>query len=253
VEDEDLITLSPDSREVVTKQLREGISALATVLDILKGSDTLSAGITRTVLRVTEYALSDVAKTTGIETQTRADIEQRHADVRRLNMRVRELESQIGAGASPEILKHGLTAASAKLKAWWRAEGFGHTAELSFTDYGKIKATLSCHLFGRHIYSMSKTPLSDREKHERWISSLEERGFTLHFPEGRGDPEIEDCDRSRQGIARLLRSRLPSCDIAQTRNHKGYQTEKLSLKDVEIYIHDLADVFALPTPPNEDD
>ena len=247
MEDGGLLTLSEDDREVLAGKLKDGAFALATLRECLKKSLTVDVELVRTTLKVAEHTIADVSGTTGAALDTQEDVEQRSRDLRRLNMRVRELESQIGAGASPEVLRHGLGSVGKKFKTWWKQEGFGHVAELAFSEYGQLSATLSCHLFGRHSYSMSATPVSDREKHRLWLESLDARGFDLVSESDAGrEIEIRDTDRSRAAVAALVSKAFPSAKIVETRSHLVYGTTKHALRDVDVTIYDLADVLALP-------
>ncbi|MDF9778895.1 hypothetical protein [Pseudomonas baetica] len=194
-------------------------------------------------LRSVEYTIQKVGGILKVETQTAADIEERHAKLRTANLRVRELEAQLGQAQTPETTLLALRNLKEQLTRWWELEGFGHVSEVVFEAYG-CRAKLSCHLYGDFPLVDSPTPLTDKERKVLWYQSLRDRGFELEI--SRGDTAIVDNDASRKALAVLIAKRFPSGTIVGIGNVGSRGSSSLTMRDVDVRITNLEDIAALP-------
>lgn len=241
----DDIVLNPDQQAVALRHLREVQSGLALLAQQLQKQEPLSPELTRNVLGVAEYELCDLAQTLGVATDTTARIEERHAQLRTANLRIRALEAQLGQAQSPELTQAALKILEARLNEWWDLEGFGHISELSFGPYG-CRARFSCHLFGDFSLTRSETPVSDKERKALWHADLRQRGFSL-LDDGR-EVELADLDSCRQALIALFRHRLPTAKVMSFDNHLRHGTDFV-LRDVTVMIYSLAEILSLPQKP----
>ncbi|KWU26416.1 hypothetical protein [Burkholderia cenocepacia] len=239
------ITLAPDNLAVALRKIREIQQSLGTIANIIKDGSPLNADLGANVLKVTEFYLGDLGKALGIETDDEAARKLRNANLRAANLKIHELEAQLGDSASPELTQLNLRALAKRLEAWWELEGFGHVSNIAFEPHG-CKVTFSCHLFGGFPLVDSKTPVSDKEREHLWHASLQERGFVL-TEEGR-EVSLLDCDASRQALCDLLRSRLPSARVFRMENMHKQNAGDFILRSVEVYIQKISDLLQLPVP-----
>lgn len=245
------LVLNEDQVAVAQRHIKDAHFALATITQCLEGKMPLTEELVKNCLSVSEYQLRDLCKTLGVETHGAAEIDERHAKLRAANMRIRELEGQLGDSNAPELTQMGVKRLSEHLNKWWDLEGFGHIAELKFGPYG-VDVKFSCNLFGDFHLIGSKTPVSDRERKALWYASLAERGFVLCVEEGEREPAVDDCDQSRRTLADLFTSRMPSAFVTSFHGH-GRRGQYV-LRDVEVFIRNYADILALPVPePKEDE
>jgi hypothetical protein len=239
------ITLTRDSRAVALQKLREVQQALGTLVALLGlGRETLDAGLTTNVLKVAEFGLADVGKTLGIETDGVKEREERYAMLRAANLRVRELEAQLGSTIGADVMQAGLTTLDARLNSWWDLEGFGHLRNIAFQRYG-CTVNFSCSLFGDFRGSDSATPVSAKERRALWHASLAERGFNV-VQEDLREWALEDCDGTRKVLLDLIAQRLPSARVLKLENSNRATAGGFILQGVEVYIEQLADILALP-------
>lgn len=237
------ITLHPDQKAVAWRHIKDAQLALATISSILSGGTMpQGAGLYKTAISLVEHRMADFGKLLGIPTQSEADIEERHATVRAGNIRIRELEAQLGKEQSPEFTKMGLKLLDERINDWWKLEGFGHVSEVSFGAY-RCTAKLSCHLFGNFSVTQSDTPISDKERKVQWRQSLRDRGFVL--TDGDRNISVLDCDASRKTLMDLIRKRLPSAIITNIENGRC-EGDHLIMRDVEVSIPDFGEILALP-------
>ncbi|MBC8741710.1 hypothetical protein F6X40_34680 [Paraburkholderia sp. UCT31] len=239
------IVLSADDAAVAQEKLGKIMFAISTMSKGIKSGD-LRADLTKSVLSLTEYHLADLSKLTGINTQTAAEIEERHANIRAANDRVRELERKLGEGQSPERVQMAIRNLSEQLRTWWRRAGLGHISELEFTETGICKAKLSCHLTGDFFLMDSPTPVSDKECRALWLATMREQGFVLADGMPRRDNEIIDCDQSREALRRLITGTFPSAAIHKIENHSSRDDSHFKMTYAHVYIRKLEEIAALP-------
>ncbi|WP_455233157.1 hypothetical protein [Geopseudomonas aromaticivorans] len=238
------ILLDADASAVALGKIKDVQFALATIAEPIKAGQPLSHELARNVLRVSEYNIAEIGQKIGVETQTAADIEKRHADLRAANLRIRELEAQLGNAQAPEATQMSLRTLNDRLNAWWRKEGFGLVSETAFGPYG-CKVTFSCHLFGDFTLIDSPTPVSDKERMAQWHDSLRQRGFML--VSASREVEIADCDASRKALCDLIMEHMPSARVISIGNH-SHRGQGFTVRNMEVFIRKLEDILELPVP-----
>lgn len=242
---DEIVTLDADKLAVVLRTLQEQVRDLQMLHSIIKDSASpVQRETVRNALYMNEHRLVQLCKLTDVQLETAAEVERRYADIRRANERARELERQLGQGGSPEQTAANLKVLAESLRQWWRGDGFGHVSELSFTDYGHVRAKLSCSLFGGFRLVDSPTPVSDAGNKKAWQQSLEMRGFVLHTDPSEREPELVDCDATRAALVATIGTALPSAKIIQTENYHA-RSGHMKLRSVEIIVYELADLTDL--------
>ncbi len=243
------IPLNEDQQAVAARLASDIQHAVGTVASTSK-EGCLDGQLAESCLKVAEFKLAEMCQLLGVETDSRAEREERYAKLRAANCRIRDLEAQLGASQGPDVTQASLKAMDKRLNSWWDLEGFGHVSDLAFGAYG-CKVTLSCSLFGNFRLTESPTPVSDKERRKQWHEALRERGFVL-VQEDR-DWELLDCESSRSTLCDLLMSRLPSARIVKLENHNRGRSARpeFILRSVEVFIRDIEDILQLPQLPAE--
>jgi hypothetical protein len=243
------VVLNEDQQVVMAKALNRCCSGLQTLVEFANHG-ILDAELCRNVLSTTEHELANVSKIIGVEIDSAANIERRHAKLRAANMRIHELEAQLGSLVTARHLQQGMEQFNKKLHSWWDLEGFGLVSEVKLSAYGNCEVTFSCSLFGSNGGIFSKTPVSDKERHKLWLEDLGKRGFVLVKSRHHGEA-IVDCEASRQVLSQLFAQRMPSARITSYTNW-GDTNELFTMRDVKVVIRDLADIETLPQMPEAD-
>jgi hypothetical protein len=237
--------LDADGLAVVKKKtadMRFALTTLAQTFEKEEVSD--NEELIKNILGLVEYGVADLSKKVGIPTQSQTDVEERHARMRQLNERVRELEKQLGATVGPEHLTGALKELGAKFKHWWRhIDGCGLVSDFRINEWGTVKAKLSLHLTGDGLSTDSETPVSDKERRKLWLESLKERGFQI-VDEDRYTSRLIDNDHNRKLICDTIKAKFPTAIIAEIKNHHDRKHGFL-LCDAIVYIYDLREVDAL--------
>ncbi|CAG9183775.1 hypothetical protein [Cupriavidus pampae] len=232
------LTLTEHARAKALEQILHLQLALHTLGDALQPGKALTEQRAITGLRVSEHTLAGLATVLGIPSELAEEREERSRSLRTANLRVRELEAQIGQAQAPEAVQLGLQALDKRLENWWRHEGLGHiTDRAAFSPYG-CRVTLCCNLFGER--SRDTTTQLKRQWHE----SLRTRGLVLTDDDG--DVAVLDCDASRVALFGFIRARLPSVRFEKTINWINARTSECVLREIEIHIADFGDLLTLP-------
>lgn len=246
-EERDTITVTADQAVVIARDVRTTCTGLMHLAETLNKQQEVSIDLAQSVLYIAEATVGDVGKRLGVQTESAAQREERYAQIRAANLRVHQLERQLGEGESATRTKMQIRNLADKLEYWWRTKGFGHVSDLNFTNYGVLDARLSCHLFGDFRLTHSETPVSDKVSKQQWHQQLRDQGFVLQEKRGE-DVEVVDCDQSREALRSLIRSALPSATIHSVSNHSSHDGG-LVMRDVHVYLHELEELSRLPSSP----
>lgn len=242
------IKLDQDKTAVLTQQIKEVTQALSSLLYFLDTESGLPQGTARDIVSVTEHRFQEIGQILNVPTESNERIEKRSQDIRKANIRIRELETMLGNAQDPQAIQMAIKALSDQLYGWWRLEGFGHVSDLAFGEYN-LKATFSCHLFGDFALIGSKTPVSDKERRKLWLDSLRARGFVIN-QDGR-EKRVEDCPQTRDALKALFAERLPGASIWKFDGHETKGGSEMT--SVTVVIRRLEEIKSLPVAPEVDD
>ncbi|AEA65731.1 hypothetical protein [Burkholderia gladioli] len=235
------LPLSADTQAVARRAGRELQEAIGAAL--LTVPKIFDRELATNALMVAEGKLMELCKALAIELDSNAEREDRYARLRAANLRIRELETQLGNSASPELTQASLKVLAQRLQRWWKFEGLGHASKISFGEHG-CEVELSCSLRGMFSRFLSATPVSDKVNEKHWLQNLRDRGFEL--VEEDGDTDLADTDASRRALLDLLQSRLPSVHVLQFENRHRRGARHFRMSSVHVYIRDIKEISVLP-------
>lgn len=250
IPEERMLTPDADQMEVAVKHVQDAQLALSLIAHTLKTKGSMAAEVMRTCLTSVEYQVADLGKLLAVPTQSEAAVADRFAKLRAANIRIRDLEAQLGQAQSPEMTQQAIRQLYEHLNKWWDLDGFGHISEMHFGPYG-ISVKFSCSLFGAFRMLRSKTPVSDRDNYQQWVSDLESRGYVLYREKGEREPNLKDCDQTRAALEQLFAHRLPSATVTAFENQR--RGEALALTNIDVLIRRYEEVLTLPVLDQEDD
>jgi len=242
-QDAEPVVLDEDQSAVAQRELKEMMSALHYLTQMIVPGKPVDRGLLHSILYVSESRLAEIGTLTGVETDSAADRERRHAGIRAANERVRELERQLGGTMTAEQTAQSVTLLTRKLNAWWRNEGLGHVRSTVIDQCGHMSIALSCMLFGNTQLMHSSTPVSDKANREAWLESLKARGFVLHAGSG-NIGHVVDCDASRKALVAMVTRAIPSARFQGTESQTS--RKELVLREIRFFVTNLNDIAALP-------
>jgi hypothetical protein len=245
LEDQDPIAFTADQQEAVKKSVRKIQEHLA-MINWHLDHEGISQGVAQLVMGVIEHDLAGLGKQLGVSTQANDRLEDRHAEIRKANLRIHELENLLGSERSPETIQPALKVLTKRLNDWWSLEGFGHISDMSFGEYS-LKVDFSCQFFGCKPNIGSTEGMTHKERKKLWYEQLEARGFELM--EGDGEKGLRDCPATREALRLLFAQRFSRHTIFEFRSRETKKGSKLV--SVNVYIYDLAPIVQLPFPPED--
>jgi hypothetical protein len=240
------LKLTQDKNAVALRKIRQIGDSVGTIFSIIKDGTSIDTELATNCVKAAEFELADLCKTLGIKTDSSKEREQRHVDLRAANMRIRELEAQLGNAQAPEMTQAAVKNMSDQLNKWWDLAGFGHISDgIAFGPYGAT-VNFSCMLFGDFRLTGSDTPVTDKSRKEQWHDSLRERGFLL--TEEDRDVSILDCDHNRKVLMDLFKARLPSASVLSFENTHKRKSAEFILRGVKVFISRIDEILTLPVP-----
>lgn len=208
-------------------------------------SEGLTRETARNVMGVTESKLRDLGQLLGVDTEAAQHIEARHAEIRRANLRIRELEGALGQAMPPEAIQPTLKQLADKLDAWWDREGFGHIRETHFGAWN-AKVEFSCRFIGSKPYVPGAEGKPHAERKALWLADLQRRGFVLNDDDGKG---VTDCEASRHALRVLFEQRFPAGGHTIAEFISSEVRGQSTLSGVKVYLRKLPQILDLPALP----
>lgn len=246
------IQLNQDDKEVCVKTLKDTYFAVKQLHDLVV-ADKLNEQMKETVPQLIEYHMANVSKILGFDSVSAKKVEEKHAEIRKANEKIRELEQKIASDNPIEGLKEQLENLSKLFQRWWRTDGFGYVKEMRFTQYGRFEAELGIS-FSRFSSLFSKKPASERMSQKEWEASLVEQGYKIYQNERGGDKELMDCPENKELLTKLIEERFPSAFIEGWTNQRIYEADghAYEIHTFKVDISDLKDLKELEDYFKED-
>jgi len=230
----------------LTKEVQQGMATLPWILGLAEEgkAEGLTRETARNVMSVVESQLRDLGQLLGVDTEAAQRIEHRHAEIRKANLRIRELEATLGQSMPPEAIQPALKNLADRLDTWWDREGFGHIRETHFGAWN-AQVEFSCRFTGSKPYVPGAEGKPHAERKALWLADLQRRGFVLNDDDGKG---VTDCAESREALRALFAQRFPGGHtISQfiSTEARGRST----LCGVKVYLRKLPQILELPELP----
>ncbi|WP_409286848.1 hypothetical protein [Pseudomonas guariconensis] len=242
--DKEPLTFTKDQQDDIRASVKK-IQQHLQMIPFFFDNEGLSREMASSVLNLSESELAALGKLMDVPTESAERIEQRHGDIRRANLRVRELEHLLGQAQPIEAIQPALRILCEQLNGWWDLEGFGHISDIAFGEYN-AKVSFSCQFIGCKPHLVAPEGATHKERKALWLASLQARGFVLL--EDDGAKGIKDCPESRDAMRALFAQRLGNSWIRQFVSRES-RTGNSTLVSVEVVICDLALISGLPVPP----
>lgn len=149
-------------------------------------------------------------------------------------------------------LKVAMQDMAARVGAWWKREGLGHTSAVRLNQGGTLEVEFSCSLYSEMVEREFEEDqsLPEPERRARVLKQFEAVGFTV-MNEPSGDPAVRDCDASRATLHHLVAKAFPTAKVWQMES-TCLRSGVFVLQSMTVLIRNLDEVFALPAPPAED-
>lgn len=240
IEKEKLVVLNDDDKKVALKRLTEIYNSAGELFNELKNNE-LTEEMKNCLFSLIESYTSEASKVLKYDSQATAKILERHADIRKANQRIHELEKMLAENTQVNGLKELLYAMHSALYEWWGKQGFNLVTDDEFGGYG-YKGCFC--LDTRSISFESTRPVSEEKEHKSRLEQMIEEGYEF-AQEDRREYVLLDTPKNRELITELVKSKFPSLDISKWENWRLRKTNKFKLRSFECYIRDLNELKTL--------
>ena len=236
-----IVVLTPDQKVVAMKAAKELVHGAGYVYEMVE-NDALTVEMRDGMCNLLDHYIKELCEPVGYASQAAARIEEKHADIRRLNGRIHELERQLGEAAPIDTVPNLLRNLKDVVDEWWKGQGFGWIFELQYSPYGSVNLKFSFSF--DHVFSMSNTPVSDKKTKTDKRNNLEKQGYIFLVDES--EHRLMDCDTNRILSQCLLTKRFPSITIRYWENRHVHKSDKFALWGIHAVIQDIKDL-AVPS------
>jgi hypothetical protein len=194
------------------------------------GNGTLTEGMKEVHLSLTESYVLDFLKAFGYDGILKKEKEERFAEIRELNTQNRELRKQLGEKLSNEDAREKIKNMAESFKSWWNINGFGHTSEIYFNDYGYLKVKLS------GMISDAYRDKDNTKTEEDKVQYLKELGFEINEDKG-----VLANDKNIELLNVLIKNKYPSATIVNAEFYFG--RGKSQIKNIDVFITNLDEII----------
>ena len=242
MDNETKIVLDADAKEYALKAISEVYSGFSFLYNQLK-EDQAERSLVDSVLGLSEHYIAKIGDRLGYNGTLKKELEERHVAIRTANLRIRELEQQLGSSKPINGFKEQVKYLGELIEKFWQDQGFGtYIKDFSLSKWGVLKLELTFSLDRDGSLLDDENPVSSREAHRQRIESLRERSFELLQEECRRY-EMRDCDSNKTKLIEIIRARFPSAVITrfEVRSMNRNQ-DTFYISSIEFYIRDLMDL-----------
>lgn len=206
------VKLDPLTKTSVNGELGRALDQLSFLRQLVM-SDKLSRSDVKTHLQLLRYTYENLSKNLDNGETVSAELESVTAMLRSANERIRDLESQLGAGLTGDALSAGMKYYEDLFRAWYERAGF-HYATVTFTPWC-VHADFGDELTkpGQPEAHCAPRALFDRMRVEYSINGLEKHEDTFK-------DILLATDYNRDELARIFRSAFPGSRISKFEYHK---------------------------------
>ena len=217
------LDLSNEDKSKIQQIIKKTINSLAFMSQRI--SDGADMNDVHTHMSLLEYAVNDLTPLTHYDSVLTEEMENRHKEIRELNQRVHELETQRGKEVTADAVSAAIRRYEDVFRAWYQAAGIRY-AKIDYTSYS-LKIEI-CNELDNHQKDRLTT---DKELCKKLA---EEMPFITESPNwdvvhDHYTSELLDTDRNRKNITNLLKKYFPNVRIFSFNSYRN-DFESFSLR-----------------------
>lgn len=217
------LDLSDENKAKIQQIIKKTINSLAFMSQRI--SDGADMNDVHTHMSLLEYSVQDLTPLTHYDSVLAEEVESRHKEIRKLNQRVHELETQRGREVTADAVSAAIRRYEDVFRAWYQAAGIRY-AKIDYTSYSlqieicsdldnKQKDRLTtnkklCKSLAKDVPFITESPDWD-VVHDHYTS------------------ELLDTDKNRKNITNLLKKYFPNVRIFSFNSYRN-DFESFSLR-----------------------
>lgn len=234
------LSLNADQKAVGVKAFHD-LARIATSLAKQTSDGTLEEDFARKMLEYLESLVARAAEALDLPAESREVIEERYANLRQLNSRIHELETQLTDAAAATDMSYAAKNLADRARHWWRTLGLGYLSEFRIRENGECELELSGHFSGNALLSfgLSHAPVTEVEELNRFLNSWAARGLEMK-PEKNNTPTVLFSGKNLEVLGKFITEHLPSGVILETQAYHSRGVHSLRSMTVRVSAADLA-------------
>lgn len=217
------LDLSDENKTKIQQIIKKTIDNLAFMSQRI--SDGADMNDVHTHMSLLEYSIQDLTLLTHYDSVLAEEVKNRHKEIRELNQRVHELETQRGREVTADAVSAAIRRYEDAFRAWYQAAGIRYT-KIDYTSYS-LKIEICSDL--------------DNDRKDRLTTNkelckklAEELPFITESPDwdvvhDHYTSELLDTDRNRENITNLLKKYFPNVRIFSFNSYRN-DFESFSLR-----------------------
>lgn len=221
-----------DSKEKALKAVNDLLSSLSFFRQLIPADPQRSEVCTH--LSLLEHGLADLSAATGYNGMVAQEQEQRHAEIRAANLKIRELTEQMGQTMTGEAISAGLRRYENLLRAWYETAGFRY-ASIDFNEWN-MRIDMGHEINNQHA---DEPHLADKAAYAAAIRSntipliTSDIGWDLAVDRYHSCPL--DTDNNRRKIIELYAASFPGAIVTEFRTIRDGNKYLLTHKAIVPY------------------
>lgn len=238
------ILLSKDDKAIVLKEVKSIHSKLSYLQDLLV-NDNLNENMLELLCGGVELSFADLSKAIGYNGETVEKVEKKYNECKELRMVIRELEEKLQSEDITDKISSQLSSLTATLKKWWKIEGFNYIHKIDYSSNGIANVSFGFN-FDDFSNIYSSKPVSDAQKHNDWLKSLEDKGYIFIKNKNNKIIGLLDCDNNKKLLLKLLLTTFPTAMLGKIETQLNYTVlDKFEIQSVELSINNLSEIQKL--------
>ena len=217
------LDLSNEDKSKIQQIIKRTIDSLAFMSQRI--SDGADMNDVHTHMSLLEYSIQDLTPLTHYDSVLAEEVESRHKEIRELNQRVYELETQRGREVTADAVSAAIRRYEDVFRAWYQAAGIRY-AKIYYTSYS-LKIEICNELDNNRKDRLT----TDKELCKKLA---EEMPFITESPDwdvvhDHYTSELLDTDKNRKNITNLLKKYFPNVRIFSFNSYRN-DFESFSLR-----------------------
>lgn len=238
----ELIILNEDNKNLLIKKLNDILGATSFLKDMITKNE-LTEDMKKTLLSNITFNKNDVDIILDKDKDDLERTKERENHLRQANLKIRDLEDKIkdlSLGKYDEdILPNILSKLNDIVYKKWNNPETGFCGLVNMEINENVIYFTFRPMFTFLTSSSSKTPVTDKENHLKWIDSLKEKGIIFSTKE----KDLIFNDFNLNYFEKIVKNIIPGCTIENVDNIVFNNEFLIKNMKVKLYFKDLINVF----------
>lgn len=244
--DDTIVTLTDEQADKANNAIYELLTQMTLFRKRINDGE-LDKTTVHTHMNLLEHELQTLSEITGHASEVTAELNNRYKEIRKQNLKIRELTEQLGKSVTGDAIVGALHRYHNIIRAWYEAAGWEY-ASIEYKPGGFILDMTSELTNSDEAHITSETELFQlcNTKLPRLINDT---NIAVYREPGSSAIYLQDTDTNKQAVANLIQTTFPNSRI---RKFNTMYEQNVRLLRISVYIpYQDIDAFVNKTTPKE--